>query len=319
MDEGRRGSRRRTPRAPPRRPVRVLPSPPPPPEPARERFRHLDDYRIRREWERYEGTPLRDLFRELRERFLLRHRPAQNGLAAEIGPGPGRFTARVGHPEDRRVLLDLSRSMLERARAVSGVGRLRLVQGDAVRPPLRPGSFHQVVALGNLVGFAGEEALELVGALAGLVAPGGTLVLETVAGGGERSRYLHRLPPGAVARLLHAPVRAVQPRVEREGFVPLRWEVRGSSGFLRLGPTAVRDRLAQAGLRVVEVLAVAPLLGSDAARIPRPGDDPVAWSHLLELEEAVGRAPARQERAAALLVAAERPGSPTDPRWLTIK
>src|SRR5579864_6312733 len=42
-------------------------------KPARDRFRTLDSYRAAREWLRYEGTPQRELFRELRRRFIERH------------------------------------------------------------------------------------------------------------------------------------------------------------------------------------------------------------------------------------------------------
>jgi SAM-dependent methyltransferase len=279
--------------------------------PARRRFLEWDDYRIEREWLRYEGTPLRDLYRQLRERFLTRHRPTSPGRSLEIGPGPGRFTALLGHARDRITLLELSRAMLERVRTDPVMGTdavCDLVQGDAVTPPFRSGQFHRVALLGNVLGFAEGEAQELLSRTAALVSPGGELLIEFVAGAGERSRYLHRLPPGAIARLLAAPVRAVQPRVEREGFDRVREKERPGRRFRRFSTTEVTSRLTAAGFESREVLAVAPALGNDASRLGPVRSAPTAWAHLLDLEEALGRDPHRQTHAAAILLAAERTG-----------
>ncbi|MCI4353696.1 MAG: class I SAM-dependent methyltransferase [Thermoplasmata archaeon] len=289
----------------------------------RHRFLEWDDYRVEREWKRYDGTPLRDLFRELRERFLARHRPTRPGRSLEVGPGPGRFTRLVGHPEDRVSLLELSRAMLERIRIDGPIGHragLDLIQGDAVSPPFRPRTFHRVILLGNVLGFAEDDAEELLSRLTALVSPGGRVLIEFVAGPGERSRYLHRLPPGAIARLLAAPVRAVRPRVEREGFVRIRERESGGRHFRRFAPAEVVGRLRSAGFELREILAVAPGLGNDAGRLGGVRAAPVAWGHLLELEEALGGEPHRHEDAAAILLAAERTqtGAP-DPHMRTIK
>ncbi len=277
--------------------------------PARHRFLEWDDYRVEREWRRYEGTPLRDLYRELRERFLLRNRSVGPGRSLEVGPGPGRFTHLLGSGGDRVVLLELSRAMLGRIRSEAPRDKpisLDLVQGDAVIPPFREGRFHQVVVLGNVLGFAEGDAWELLSRTAALVAPEGKLLLEFVAGPGERSRYLHRLPPGAIARLLAAPLRAVQPRVEREGFDRIRERDKGSRRFRRISPAELRTALRAAGFEAREVLAVAPCLGNDQSRLTAVRSVPAAWCRLLELEESVGREPERQLHAAAILLAAER-------------
>jgi SAM-dependent methyltransferase len=275
----------------------------------RRRFLEWDEYRVDREWSRYEGTPLRDLYRELRERFLGRHRPTTPGRSLEIGPGPGRFSRLIGHPSDRIALLELSRAMLDRIQtdsSLTGDARLDLVQGDAVEPPFRPGRFHRVVMLGNVLGFAERDAPELLSQTARLVGPGGRLLLEFVAGPGERSRYLHRLPPGAIARLLVAPLRAVLPRVEREGFVPSRERETGGRHFRRMPTTEVERLLRVAGFEIREMVAVAPSLGNDASRLSAVRSVPAAWNHLLELEEVIGREPGRLTHAAAILLSAER-------------
>jgi methyltransferase family protein len=284
-------------------------APPQPTPVGRHRFVSWDDYRVEREWTRYEGTPLRDLYRQLRERFLARQRPPARGWSLEIGPGPGRFSRLIGHAEDRVTLLELSRAMLRRIQT-DAKGREDsfpdLVQGDAVTPPLKPGQFHRVVMLGNVLGFAADEAPELLARTGGLVAPGGILLLEFVAGPGERSRYLHRLPPGAVARLLAAPTRAVLPRIEREGFDRVRERTTGGRQFRRLRVPEVASRLRRMGFETQEVLAVAPCLGNDASRLSLARAAPTAWEHLLALEEAVGHQAARHAEAAAVLLSAER-------------
>ena len=275
----------------------------------RRRFLAWDDYRVEREWRRYEGTPLRDLYRQLRERFLVRHRPTRPGRSLELGPGPGRFTGLIGHPEDRIALLELSRAMLQRIRANVGPGHApsaELVQGDAVAPPFRLAQFHRVALLGNVLGFAEREAPVLLTRSAGLVSPGGRLLIEFVAGPGERSRYLHRLPAGAIARLLAAPVRAVLPRVEREGFDAARERESSGRHFRRFKRAEIEHGLNSAGLEVKEIIAVAPLLGNDASKLGPIRTNPIAWEHLVDLEEIVGRDPRRLERAAAVLIAAER-------------
>ena len=303
----------RTPaRAPRHRPVdSARPSVPS----ATERFRTLDRYRVEREWKRYEGTPQRDLFRELRTRFLLRHRPVF-GWSVDVGSGPGRFAAALGGSPDHRVLLDLSREMLlaARTRGESRSPVPSLVRGDGGRAPFRGRRFSQVVALGNPLGFAGEGSERLLESLRALVAPGGTLLLEIVCGPGERSRYLSRLPPGAIRRLLAAPVNLVRTRAEREGFRREPRPERTVSNFRRHDPIEVLRGLTVDGFEPVEVLSVAPCLGADAARIAAVRPDPMAWARLLELEEQIGRVPARRTNAVALLIAAVRTQNGAAPR-----
>ena len=274
--------------------------------PARERFLRLDRYRVEREWQRYEGTPQRDLFRELRARFLERHR-RREGWTVDLGSGPGRFAPHLGSTEHGPVLLDLSLAALRLAREVADLARhTALVRGDALAPPLRAGRWSSVVALGNPLGFSEGRAGEFLERTLPLVAPGGTFLLEVVCGPGETSRYLSRLPPGAVRRLLVAPVNLVRSRVAREGFhrgTPRRPE---GSAFRRYDPSEIRHELEGEGFDVLETLAVAPCLGLDVERIAAVRPDALAWLHLLELEEAVGRLPQRQGDAAALLIAARR-------------
>jgi hypothetical protein len=271
-----------------------------------------DAYRADREWLRFEGTPQRDLFRQLRERFLARHAPVVE-WALDAGSGPGRFSGRLGGPSTRRrVALDLGRAMLEELQerwpvSAGSSSVPALVLGDASRPPFEPDAFGLVAALGNLVGFAGSESAAMQDRLVELLAPAGTLLLEVAPGPGERSRYLARLPASSFARLLRAPARALLPRIDREGFVrePVRRPVPGE--FHRTEVGVLVRQLSARGFRVEEIVAVAPALGADPERTAEVARDPKAWDHLLEIEETLGRAPPRWDHAAAVLVAAVAP------------
>jgi SAM-dependent methyltransferase len=308
------GAARRTrPRPSSRRPQPTDPGASGPSSPAHLRFLHLERERATREWLRYEGTAQRDLFRQLRERFL--HRHAREGRwALDAGSGPGRFSPWLGGPSTRRVALDLSLAMLTASRgSATGLRRppehdVERVRGDALRPPFPPAGFAEVALIGNALGFEHTSGEELLSAVETLVAPGGRLVLEVAPGPGERSRYLGRLPPGAVRRLLAAPPKAVLPRVEREGFAeePARHR---PAAFRRWTAKELHARWSPPGWVVRETMAVAPALGADAARLAEVARDPAAWLRLTELEEAIGRDPRRWRNAAAVLLAVEHPPS----------
>ncbi len=281
--------------------------------PASERFRAADSYRAQREWLRYEGTGQRDLFRELRERFLSRH-AVDEGWVLDLGSGPGRFLPFVGGSRSHRVGIDISREMLNllpQAWLASGSPDPvpARVLGDALRPPFERHRWAEVVVLGNTLGFAGTAADRLLNEAEELVAPGGVLLVEIAPAPGERSRYLARLPPSSVARLLCAPVRAVLGRLDREGFRPDPPRHLTPESFRRFTVPEVQERLQRTGWEVTETLAVAPALGSDPLRVEAVRKDPKAWPHLLELEEAVGLRPERWGEAAAVLLAARRPSS----------
>ena len=302
---GARAVRADKPGSPATRPRRKVEDSEPEEEAARTRFRHLDEYRVAREWDRYEGTAQRRLFRDLRARFLDRHAvPA--GWVLDLGSGPGRFLPHVGKSGARRVALDLSVEML---RKVERQGRAppELVRGDGVHPPFRRGGFQEVVVLGNALGFAGAEADLLWVAAGELVAPGGCLILEIVAGAGERARYLCRLPPSSLDRLFRSPVSALVARVDREGFAldPPRRSDPGS--FRRYPRMSSRKRSSAGAGGSRNRWPSSPALGSDRERVEGVATDPVAWDHLVELEEIFGHREERTRRAIAVLLAVRVP------------
>lgn len=244
----------------------------------------------------------------------MRRHAVADGWALDVGAGPGRFTGLLATAEARAVGLDLSRRMLSH-----GAGEVRApdpaprsIVGDALRPPLLPGAFRAVALLGNPLGFAGTDSSRMLETSIDLVSPGGTLLLELAPGPGERSRYLTRLPPGAVGRLLRAPVAAVAPRVLREGFVRSESGRRSHAAFARLSPAPLVRRLQAVGFTVRETVAVAPALGAAPTRLTAVRSDPIAWRRLVELEEQLGRRPDRWDDAAAVLVAAVRPAVGVD-------
>jgi SAM-dependent methyltransferase len=265
---------------------------------------------------RYEGTAQRELFRQLRERFLIRN--ARSGRwALDVGSGPGRFARHVGAGGRTCVALDLSLAMLAVGREISSTvagpeaPRVERVRGDALQPPLPPATFDEVALVGNALGFEAGSGDALLQTVEGLVNAGGFLLVEVAPGPGEHARYLARLPPGAVRRLLAAPPAAVLPRVRREGFAtePSRHR---TSAFRRWTADELLERWRSVGWRVREAMAVAPALGPDAGRLSEVARDPRAWARLLELEEELGREPARWPNAAAVLLAVERPALQTN-------
>ena len=272
------------------------------PTDARSRFRNLSTYRVSREWDRYEGTAQRRLFREIRTRFLGRHAVA-GGWVLDLGSGPGRFLPHVGGPGSRKVALDLSEEMLRRV-VREGRNPPERVRGDGVLPPFRPQAFYEVAVLGNAIGFAGSEADLLWQRAAELVRPGGRLILEVVAGSGERSTYLARLPPSSLPRLFRAPLRVLLSRVDREGFAVVPARKVDPRAFRRYDPTTLARDLSERGWTVEEVMAVAPALGTHPEGLEAIEPDPTAWARLLELEEVLGRRVGRVSAGAAVLLSA---------------
>ncbi len=280
------------------------------PSTAAARFRATDRYRAEREWTRYEGTPQRELWRTLRGRFLARH-AVPSRWSLDLGSGPGRFTRTIGAPPSCPVAVDVSLEMLRAARRhwVDGPPgpRPQVLRADGLAPPFPDAAFGTVALLGNTLGFAGASHDRLLANARGLVAPEGLLILEIAPGPGERSRYLARLPPTSVARLLRSPVRAVVPRVEREGYDRIPERRSDAGEFYRVGPGGLGRSLADAGWAVEECLAVSPAVGPLASVVAAVRTDEKAWDHLIELEEALGRRPEHWDDAAAVLLAARAP------------
>ncbi len=296
-------------RVPARRPA-LRRSPLPSAPSARERFLRSDRYRVEREWRRYEGTAQRDLFRELRERFLDRNLTS-GAWAVDIGSGPGRFTRRLSSRGARVVALDLSIASLKFLAELWPAGpeappRPDRVRGDAAIPPFAPEALNTVLLFGNTLGFAGSAAGSVLRSVEDLVRPAGRLLLEIAPGPGESSQYLTRLPARSVARLLRSPIRAVLPRIDREGFRTMPLRKTHSGAFRRQTVPEVLAPSGTRGWKVLETMAVAPALGPETERLSMIRTDPKAWANLLSIEEEIGRRPDRWRMAASVLLAMER-------------
>ncbi len=156
------------------------------------------------------------------------------GAALELGAGTGRLAEsllRRHLPGGARYLaLDISRSMLERARPrlAEFAGRARLLQADATRRlPLRDACMDRVVAAYLIDLLPGEAADALVTEARRVLAPGGLICLAglTCAPAGLLPRLVsglwaavHRFAPHRVGGC--RPVR-LAPLLE-----PARWEIR---------------------------------------------------------------------------------------------
>lgn len=291
---------------------------------AEARFRRLDQYRVDREWKRFEGTAQRDLFRELRDRFLARTLPSVPGPVLDVGAGPGRFAPLLARAGERVLLLDLSAVALQQARRRLDPGAgapphpYDFLVGNGRRPPVRAGSLAGASLLGNLVGFSGAHARELLEAVARLLGAGGQLTVELAPGEGECSRYLRRLPARAVGRLLASPPAAILPRVEREGFAPVARSAPAKPTFRRLSVEELQRWVAPLGLSPLAASAIGPALGADPVRCAAVQHDPKAWRRLIELEERLGGMPPRWARASSVLAVFRRDGAP-EPAKLALK
>ena len=123
------------------------------------------------------------------------------------------------------------------------------------------------------------------------------------------SRYFHRLPPSVVRRLLEGKGHGLSSAIEREGFRPVRSGTVPGVGFRRWSAPELLRYLRDRQFDPLEVMAVAPLLGSDPQRIEAASASVSAWTSLLQWEESVGRDPDRWPEAAAVIVVAQRTSS----------
>ncbi len=242
-------------------------------------------------------------------RVLARNHPG-GGRSLDVGCGPGRFLAPPGLPPSRWVGIDLSWEMLREA---ASVGRPSpagdWVRADGLHPPFRPGTFSWVQLLGNVLGFCGAAGPELLEATLPLVGPRGRLLLEIAPGPGEESLYLHRLPSTVVRRRLEGKGHGLPEAIEREGFRPSRSAAEPGAGFRRWSAPETLRYLRGQGFDPLEVMAVAPLFGSDPSAVEAAASSPSAWESLFEWEERFGRDPDRWAAAAAVMVVAQRTAS----------
>jgi SAM-dependent methyltransferase len=114
----------------------------------------------------------------------------------DAGCGSGRLTASLGRCGARSVVgLDISESVEVAARRVESLPNVRILQGDILNPPLRPGSFDLVWSEGVL--HHTPDAAAAFRSLARRVRPGGRMYVWLYPPGFNAYRFVRDLLPFA--------------------------------------------------------------------------------------------------------------------------
>lgn len=199
---------------------------------------------------------------------------AADGPVLELGCGTGRVSKPLARAGVRLVGIDRSAAMLARLRSArrtatgAKADRLQLVRGDIRDLPFAAGTFSAVLApygvLQSLVGDA--DLASALGAIARVLAPGGTLAVDLVPDVPRWREYRNRIQlRGRAARGAHLTlVESVrQDRARRlttfeERYIERRKgrtsEHRFALTFRTLSIRQMKTRLARAGLLVDSVL-----------------------------------------------------------------
>lgn len=284
------------------------------PSSRRRHLRRMFDSRVEREQRRYSGEPRRLLLGTLRDRFLLRHVPRRAEVVLELGPGPGRFTPVLLEARPERLLaVDLSREGLRRARRRrrhrSGYSRIDWIQAAGEHLPLRPRSVDAVVALGNIVSFAGRDGPRLVRELGRVLRPQGVLIADFASPAASALDFFYAAAERRLLRrILRRPEYYLLDEILATGFQPCHRDPRRLATWEFQFYTAgeAERTVTHGGFRVTDLMAVAPLAAfqNRVARIARR--DRRSWENLLRIEERVGRRPGVLETGHGFIIAARR-------------
>jgi hypothetical protein len=192
-------------------------------------------------------------------------------------------------------------------------GPVDIVVADAGWFPIRKSSAGVVVALGNVVGFAGGSAFQVLDELAGAVCPGGVLVVETVDPVVRVPNFVDSASPSAWSRMIDEDPAAALPRLLGQGFHPVSVRTGSAedpSQFRFVSPIRIASSLARAGFRVEDQLVAAPFTGGNpelVEGIARGGRG--AMEKLLRWENYGGRLRQLLDSGGHALTCAVRPSS----------
>jgi SAM-dependent methyltransferase len=238
--------------------------------------------------------------------IVLRRLPAAPAVVADIGGGPGRYAlwlASLGYQVEHRDLMPLHVEQLTADTA--GVTGIHTTVGDARDLDLADASVDAVLLLGPLYHLI--DRAERVGALrecARIVRPGGPVFAAAI------SRWAARIDGMLRERiyLKHPAVLDLIDRIDLTGMLPPMQEG-GFTAFCHR-PGELRDEMAEAGLKVTDLVSVegpAFILGDLDARMADPADRSVA----LEVARAIERVPELAGFGPHLIASGIRPLAPS--------
>ncbi|HEV2520565.1 MAG TPA: class I SAM-dependent methyltransferase [Thermoplasmata archaeon] len=267
---------------------------------------HFGDSGVSRERLRYVRGVTARYRQELIRRFLTRHATRVDGSCLEVGPGPGRFSRLLIEQYPSLCFLDLSRPMLMACRR--GLPRLGLggsrnfIEGSLEAMPLRDRSFDRIVALGVLP-FVAREFPRTLRGLARLLKPRGKLIFEIQSPSQTTMTVLSPNPAGA-RTILRCPKEFHLWSLVRRGYQPHDPKHWGRFEVIWRRPAELKKDVAASGLRIVDVMAIAPNFGNQPEFLRSIRRDSAAFATALELEEETGRWPELLGAGARTLVAA---------------
>jgi hypothetical protein len=177
--------------------------------------------------------------------------------------------------------------------------------------PVRARSAALVVAIGNVVGFSGQNAVRVLGELAATVAPGGMLVVETVEPVSRVPKFIAQHDMLSWGSLLEKDFSTVVPDMLWQGFRPVAsGTVPGSdsSEFEYMSPGEVARIVTELGLSLTDQMVSAPLTGGDPELVSRiSGLGANALDRLVKLEVFAGRQRLLLDAGGHTLTCAQRP------------
>jgi SAM-dependent methyltransferase len=218
--------------------------------------------------------------------IMLRRLPAVPAVVADIGGGPGRYAlwlASLGYQVEHRDLMPLHVEQLTADAA--GTPEVRTAVGDARDLDLPGASVDAALLLGPLYHLIDRaERIRALRECARIVRPGGSVFAAAI------SRWALRIDGMLRERiyLMHPAAADLIDEVDRTGMLPPLRE----GGFIAFchRPWELRDEMAEAGLRVTDLVSVegpAFILPDLDARMA----DPVERSVALEVARAIERVP----------------------------
>jgi len=265
---------------------------------------YYDEYG-KREWERWDVSPVEQVKFEVHLYYLRRHLEA-NDRILEIGAGAGRFTQELAKISDKIVVADISPVQLELNREnAQTLGYARSIEQWIecdicdLRPYLDDAEFDAVVCYGGPLSYVFGEREKAISELLRVTRPAGLLFLGVMSLWGT----VHHFPPQVLK---------VNPAMNKDiiGTGDLGPDKSAASThFCHMYHAAeFRGFLEQAGV-VIEILSASDCLSATwAERLNDVQRDEATWQHLLEMEIEACREPRCLDMGTHLIAVCRKPG-----------